>query len=478
MTTAVLLCGDGLPPDLRVGEARLVAGLCTRPEPVRELAAGATAVVLGLCDRRHSLGAVQREVRKAGLDPLGVEFVDLRDADGDVGRLETLLAGAAARAEAFPGSGPEHAKLVMGQTANRRALLTLALPEYHAAPAVDDGPCAAERGCRACVDACPQEALSLSGGRVLHNRSVCEPCGRCVTACPTGAVANPGVDPSAVAAQIRALLDPAVGAAGPRGIVFRCRRGNHPETDPGWLPVSVPCTGMLTPAWILAPLALGAAAVAVRPCDAVGCPLAHDELVVERVDWCQEFLDGAGGDAGRVSLVPDALPAEPLSIPAPANPFAPLGAAAVLAALSQASDQDVRVARAGSPLGIIDIDPVACTGCATCAQSCPAGALSVGGANGTRSITFDHARCIACGVCTGRCPESEAGAIRLTAAVETARLARGREVVWEGAVTSCESCGAPVATEALLARVGALLADDTVASAISRYCSHCRGVRL
>ena len=199
VSTVVLLCSGGVPELNGFSDAlagHVVAHLCQEPERIRDLAAGGDRLVLGLCGTRFSLGAVQREARRAGYDPLGVEIVDLDAAAGDPGRLAVMVGAAVARAVAFAGSGPEHAKLTLAAQTSRRALLTFSLPEYVAAPDVDHDLCAARRGCRACVDVCPQGAISLEGGRITHDRNVCEPCGRCVTACPTGATENPAATPA------------------------------------------------------------------------------------------------------------------------------------------------------------------------------------------------------------------------------------------------------------------------------------------
>ena len=60
------------------------------------------------------------------------------------------------------------------------------LPErFRGAPVVDSSKCEAE--CRACIDACPTQALSFSGG--LHlDLGRCLFCNECAEACPEGAV--------------------------------------------------------------------------------------------------------------------------------------------------------------------------------------------------------------------------------------------------------------------------------------------------
>ncbi|HET9443954.1 MAG TPA: 4Fe-4S binding protein, partial [Acidimicrobiales bacterium] len=391
-----------------------------------------------------------------------------------------MVRAAVARAAAFAGSGPEHAKLTFATQTSRRSLLTFSLPEYVAAPDVDHDLCAARRGCRACVDVCPQGAISLEGGRIGHDRNLCEPCGRCVTACPTGATENPAATAAQLEAQVRALLAPAGEA---RGIVYRCRRGSRVEAASGWYPVTVPCTAMLTAGWLLAPLVLGAGSVAVRSCTDSGCPLNQDAVVVERVDWCHRFLAAVGLPVDRVTRDPDSGPPAPaLAVPAVAasalrDPFGPLGAAVVLGALAAATATTEGVLETASgPVGVVDIDPAVCTGCGTCVASCPTGALRSFDADGRRSISFDANACVACGACASRCPEGERGAIAVRAAVDVGRLRAGRTVLSSSELVLCRSCGEPVAPAALLARIAALVDDERILASLTTRCQDCRGL--
>lgn len=482
MTTAVLLCADSAPAanGWTPAGAHVVPSLCGRPERIGELAAGADRLVLGLCGSRFSLGSVQREARRAGFDPLGVEIVDLDAAAGDGERLATLVAGAAARAEKFAGSGPEHAKLAFPAQTSRRALLTFAVPEYVASPAIDVGRCAAERGCRACVDICPTGALTLLNGRVFADRSVCEPCGRCVTACPTGATENPAATAGQVEAQVRALLDPAAGPPGPRGIVFRCRRATRTEAAAGWFPVTVPCTAMVTAGWLLAPLVMGAGAVAVRPCSDGGCSLRQDAVVAEHVAWSRAYLAAVELPVALVGTDPDALaPPPPLPAATLHDPFGPVGTAGVLAALAEATaNTEGEMERPGSPVGVVDVDPAACTGCGTCAATCPTGALLVSDEGGRRTLSFDANLCVACGACARRCPEAASGALAVRPAVDLARLRAGRTPASTSDLVACRSCGKAVAPARLLARIGALIDDERLAEALTARCQDCRGLPL
>ena len=124
--TAVLLCedldtlGDGI--DLRqvhewlqlsapAVRVQIVAGLERAPAEMANLvtATGATRLVLGLCSREYSRAALQRQTRNAGLDPLGVEVVNLgahaalaRTRDLATDRAKILLAARVARARTPP----------------------------------------------------------------------------------------------------------------------------------------------------------------------------------------------------------------------------------------------------------------------------------------------------------------------------------------------------------------------------------------
>jgi len=42
-------------------------------------------------------------------------------------------------------------------------------------------------GCRACIEACPNSAISVSEGRLVTDRTICKNCGICADVCDTGA---------------------------------------------------------------------------------------------------------------------------------------------------------------------------------------------------------------------------------------------------------------------------------------------------
>lgn len=55
-------------------------------------------------------------------------------------------------------------------------------------PKVTSAPC--QSGCNACLEACPTEAVNLSGGTVQVDRGACIGCAECINTCPSGTLEN------------------------------------------------------------------------------------------------------------------------------------------------------------------------------------------------------------------------------------------------------------------------------------------------
>lgn len=473
MTTKTLICrlDEGV---VEAADPNLVAiaHLCKQPELITEHARGADRLVLALHWDAYALAEIQAQSRLLGLDPFGVQILHLPNEPRP--GLGVALSGLAARAAAFTDSKPEHAKAVTPQRVSRRALLTLPKPEYVAAPLVDTQVCAAADGCKACAEACPQEAYRWANGRISFNKDACEPCGRCVTACPTAAITNPAVTPDQLRAQIETIISVSVE---PVGIAFVCRRGGARVAN-DWQTVKVPCTAMVPGTWLVAALLLGAGAATALPCSQTGCPLGQDDVTSENVWFARSLLAKSGENPERVPRKPAPLlpPMETVKL---ADPFGLKGPAEVVQALMALIGRrsTIRFKHAGAPLGTIDINAETCTACMTCASTCPTGALGHDFTNDTVRLSFDAALCTACGQCVSRCPELKRGAISLTPGVDTHLLAIGPSLVHESTVSRCESCGQPVAPQATLDRLGALLGDghDATMEYLATRCVNCRG---
>lgn len=470
---------------------------------------GAQRLVLGLAPGEYAAGEVQVQARKAGLDPLGVVAIDLGSHAAvweplpvATERARLLLAGAVARVRAFPGSRPENLKASLSVSVSRRALFTLSTHEYRAVPSVSWDRCAASRGCYLCVSACRVGAIRPVNGHIEVNKTRCEGCGRCMSICPRGAIQYPGNSISELGAEIAALLDPSLSELAPRGILFVCR-ASLPGLEAmaregrcypaGWLPVTVPCTGMLSPALFLQCLAAGAAGVGVEPCDGL-CSFGQDSIVEERVAFCQDLLELMSAPPELVRLCPVAG-GESLDWPLPPapqrdtdSPFHRLvGAltrdpgvsaeALLYLAHAYGAPHDLTLARTQSPFGVVELDPAGCTACGACVAVCPTGALSIEDESDTTRIGFDAALCPACGLCVPRCPEGDGGVLRLLRQVGLGRLRSGRATLFQSQRLTCRACGGPIAAAAMVSRLAEMLGEQytSLAATITRYCSQCRG---
>jgi ferredoxin len=482
---------EELAPDACV---EVVPDLCHGPDRVPEAASrtGAKRLVLGLCARPEGTEEFQAWTRKAGLDPFAVELVDLQGASG-VDDAALLLAAAVARLEAFTGSEPEQLKLRLAsfeQRRSRRSLFTLPPVTYTAVPSITDENCLGEQRCGLCIPTCPFSAIRRIGGRAVVEKESCESCGLCVTACPTRAIAFPGSSLPQYEAQISALLS----ARRPQ-LTFACRKAVR-EHDPdrrggllssGWLPVEVPCAGMVTPGWVLQALAAGASRVALLSCS--DCGTGSGTVLADRVEFCQDVLrllgDGSPADRVVLDLPPDE--AEPPRDPEGGRPSRqsrpltlsePAATAEGLLALHEryGTPPTLSLSHPGVALGLVTLREDTCTACGACALACPTGALVFEGT----VLSFDAARCVACERCVPACPEAADETLTVRRATDLAALAKGRTVLKSGAVARCRLCGRPVAAEAMLDRIRTLLGDgegaDRLLGVVTELCVDCRGL--
>lgn len=517
-TTAVLLCGglQGLASGLDLAElrrwvaathadvqVRVAPELCHAPKEVSPaIAAGAQRLVLGVCSPDYAEAETHSIARKLGLDPLGIEALDMgrlcalaADRSRNTEKAKLLLAGAIAKVRAYVGSGVENLKPVfpsLSQKLSRRALFTLPPLRYQAVASVSEGRCAAEAGCALCLRACPRNALEDAGGKVEVNKARCDACGLCMAACLREAIELPGSSPAQLQAQIAALLNADSVAVGERRILFTCRRSSG-TTPASWLPVQVPCVGMVSVSSILQCLAHGAAAVGVAPCGPA-CTQDQGKSIQGKVDFCRELLRLLGGQEDQVRLVQpgDGTKEAPGSAIAGTLPgrcpdgdaqlslFGPAAVATALQKLARerGSPNTLSLEHPHSPLGVVVVQPQLCTGCGGCAGDCPTGALQLRRDGEGVALTFDAALCVACGQCLAACPEASTGAIGMGRVVDLAKLALGRVTVYQDREARCEACGAPIAPSSMLHKVAALLGEESapLAARIGRYCTSCKGI--
>ncbi|MBI2874269.1 MAG: 4Fe-4S binding protein [Firmicutes bacterium] len=504
-----------------------VSGLGGHPEVVSASDyCGVQRLVLGLGEGEYQRSAWQAQARRVGIDPLGIEVLNLgthaalafSKTDGTA-RAHLLLAAAVSAASVFPGSVPENSKPCMPAQLSRRSIFTFALIEYRAVPWVREGLCRASEGCTLCVGACPWQALEVDGEWRLE-KSRCRSCGLCVSACPRDAISLPGYTHQQLAARLGTLLDKEVGEIWPRGIVFLCQRlasslkglthkgSGYPAE---WLPVEVPCLGMVNPAWFFWGLSRGAAAVAAV-CSDYPCPFGREEAVRGKVAYARELLARLGGleDAitglatadgsafkGELRFLPvekrrsevprtvrqdlvsfRSLPAPDFTTKAAAEVF--LGAARELRKSPRSTVSfGVSVAHPHSPFGVVRVEREGCTACGLCARVCPSGALMLDRKNDHLDLTFNHALCVACGACLPVCRGSGEGVLTLARMTDMELLARERVLLYRSPGLRCEICGTPTASKALVARLTTLLEGHgtRATDSIGRYCPSCRVIK-
>ncbi len=227
----------------------------------------------------------------------------------------------------------------------------------------------------------------------------------------------------------------------PLGVWWSCADADEsPDRGAGaaWMRLRLPCVRALTPAWILQPLARGAAHVTVTSCAA-----ASDE-------WAPD---------APMSRLLDALSANVRVEPAASTLTLrePAGTVEALRQIPFGEGSFVDSERA--PTGVISCVAQSCTSCGVCVERCPAKALKASEHDASWSLAFAHANCIACGACVACCPEH---ALALRRGVDPAGLGLDRQLV-STPLSRCDVCGARLPSPAMVARLAALgvrLDDD------------------
>lgn len=277
--------------------------------------------------------------------------------------------------------------------------------------------------CSRCREACPHEAITLSGEGATVAPASCQNCALCVAACPTEAWSAENLP------HIELLKQATNGSH----FTFACA----PSQADG--DARVPCLGALD-ATLLAYLANRGISVELKGSWHCGkCP--HGAKGEAMREFAQEGLECLRSGIGNEKWSPVVLTepevaektpqinasrrqlfrrfagravAEVARLDEPVQPApAPLKAVRVAAPFSTVRRELVQsIWPAGGvgelpftvalPLAALNLSP-GCNACEACARVCPTGALAVRESQVSWELAFQFNRCVACGVCLEAC---------------------------------------------------------------------------
>jgi ferredoxin len=274
-------------------------------------------------------------------------------------------------------------------------------------------------GCTRCIDVCAARAIRSAGDRIGIDPYLCQGCGACSTACPTGAVSYNHPDRASLSDDLRAHIRAARGAGGPVTMLFLDRPELAPEQDALSVVVAVEdlgCVGMEI--WLSA-LAFGAQRVLLLA--APSLPADSRAELVRQLSYVGPILAALGFSPDCIALV-EAADREEAAMHLSRPVGAPAGTGRGPAAFAGQTDKrrqlqlairhlyencghvaDPVELPAGAPFGEIAVNAERCTLCMSCVGICPARALQAGGERPVLSLI--EMNCVQCGLCQAACPE-------------------------------------------------------------------------
>ncbi|MBI2933530.1 MAG: 4Fe-4S binding protein [Planctomycetes bacterium] len=301
--------------------------------------------------------------------------------------------------------------------------------------------------CRACIEACPIDALQRQGGRWSVDAK-CDSCGACEEACPTGAVVLRSSAASDIEKAVRCRLENAPGTE----TVLACERSGGQTSGQ----IRLSCAARVDEAVLVSAVLRGTGRLRIVLGDCRTCAglrqvrryFGRTMRIVRRI------LEAAGHHSERISVIH--IPATDdgelnverraffrriLGIAAPSGSHG-TGRRNRLAAAVRQGGVRLRSAPAGElPLGRLEIGPN-CVGCNVCEHVCAPGAIAREEPSaGKVVLRFDPALCIDCGACSDACymraarvsRENDLSVLSASQPVIVATLDR----------RSCSECGVP-----------------------------------
>ena len=315
------------------------------------------------------------------------------------------------------------------------------------------------RDCRRCLEICPFGAIQSADRKIIVNPYLCQGCGACALACPTGAIRLLEPSREELLETMRQAVLEGWADRGLAPIVVISDSDTDTAADNGFTPCRVEHVGHAGLELILAAIAFGAGRVIVA-CNPQN-PAGIRNEVGRQVQMADAVLKGLGmpGNtallAGSVNGGAEEASSNAFLPPVPEKlSGAPDGRASVRRIVQHLYDQSGAKQPGlempeGTPFGAVAVDPAACTLCMACVASCPSGALSAG--RDAPRLSFIESRCHQCGLCRDACPEK---AIRLAPRILCDPAAvDGPAVLRKAEPLRCVVCGVPFATQAMIDRM-------------------------
>lgn len=147
--------------------------------------------------------------------------------------------------------------------------------------------------CRKCVEACINDAITVSHNELTIDASLCVNCGCCIAVCPTAVLH--AVEPTAARTMdaLHKASDPASGLA----VIACARKAAKKQGDPDKF-AEVPCLGHLNEADLLRLVAEGYDDIVAVDGDCASCKYgAASSRINATVETAREFVETASSDA-------------------------------------------------------------------------------------------------------------------------------------------------------------------------------------
>jgi ferredoxin len=358
----------------------------------------------------------------------------------------------------------------------------------------DRGLCAhasfGQAGCTRCLDVCGADAIRSEGDRIAVNPHLCQGCGACTLACPTGALSFTASPRAALLGEVDRLLA-AAGASGRTLVVHAPGEAPCPPAGADWIGLAVsPVVAFGEELW-LAALARGAERVLLQV--SVAAPAETTALLEGRVALAGMLLRACGHAADAVGIVRAGASAavsdgetairHRREAPAGETTLPTQHKRALLTRSLARLEADEGFAPAtlpaGAPLGAIEVNRTRCTLCSACAHICPTAAIRYAddAEAGLARLAFAEELCVQCGACASGCPEQ---AIELKPRVAPLHTRGYWRILSEEPLARCIDCDRPFVAEKLLAANLRRIGPKTTVAAVEQLkcCPDCRHRRI